>query len=172
MNVPESSPAPVPPQRSRLPTLGRRGGGWVALQVVIFAVAALAGRFGTPWPLVATPWLWVAGTVAFLAGGWLLVAGGAGLGRQLTPFPRPLPDGELREDGVYALVRHPIYGGVLLSLLAWALVSSPLALAPWTLGAFFFDAKRRREEAWLLAQYPHYALYTERVRRAFVPFLW
>ena len=172
MDVTEGSPAPLPPKRSRLPTLGRRGGGWVAIQVVIFAVAGMAGWLGMPWPAAAIPWLRGAGTLAFLAGGGLLVAGGAGLGRQLTPFPLPVLDGELKEDGIYGLVRHPIYGGVLLGLLAWALVSSPLALAPWALGALFFDAKRRREEAWLLARHPQYARYAERVPRAFVPFIW
>jgi protein-S-isoprenylcysteine O-methyltransferase Ste14 len=69
-------------------------------------------------------------------------------------------------------VRHPIYGGVLLLLLAWALFSSPLALAPLILAAPFFDAKRRREEIWLLAQYPDYAEYRKRVRKAFIPFVW
>ena len=156
----------------RLPELGRRGGGWVALQVVIFAVAAAAGFLGVDWPAAARPWLWAAGALAFLTGIGLLLGGGAGLGRQLTVFPRPIATGELRQDGLYALVRHPIYGGVLSSLLAWALVSSPLALLPFAVAAAFFDAKRRREEAWLLEKFPGYAEYRERVRRQFIPFIW
>ena len=160
------------PGQSRLPALGRRGGGWVALQVVIFAVAAAAGLLGMGWPAAARPWLWAGGSVAVVAGVGLLLSGGAGLGKQLTPFPRPIPTGELRHDGIYGFVRHPIYGGVLRGMLGWALVSSPLALLPFALGAAFFDAKRRREEAWLLAQYPGYAAYKERVRRRFVPYLW
>jgi protein-S-isoprenylcysteine O-methyltransferase Ste14 len=157
---------------NRLPDLGRRGGGWVALQAVIFAVAALVGWLGMRWPAPARPWLWVAGIVALVSGVGLLLAGGAGLGKQLTPFPRPVETGVLRQDGVYGFVRHPIYGGVLVLLLGWALVSSPLALIPFLLAAGFFDAKRRREEMWLVAKYPDYAAYSERVPRRFVPFLW
>lgn len=170
------SDAPIPDPgttgQSRLPSLGRRGGGWVGLQVVVFAVVALTGWLGPDWPPAATPWLWAVAGVTLVTGVGLLLAGGAGLGRQLTPFPRPVPDGVLRQDGIYGHARHPIYGGVLLSMLAWALATSPLALAPWALGAVFFDTKRRREEAWLLATYPEYAGYRQRVRRAFVPFVW
>lgn len=156
----------------RLPALGNRGGGWVALQGVIFVVAAIVGWLGMRWPSPARPWLWVAGVVALVAGVGLLLAGGAGLGRQLTPFPRPVEAGVLRDDGIYGFARHPIYGGVLVLLLGWALVSSPLALAPFLLAAGFFDAKRRREEVWLLEKYPDYAAYSERVTRRFVPFVW
>jgi protein-S-isoprenylcysteine O-methyltransferase Ste14 len=154
-----------------LPALGRRGGGWVALQVVIFVVAAAAGWLGPRWTPPAGPWLWAVGAVLLVAGVALLLAGGAGLGRQLTPFPRPVDTGTLREDGVYGLVRHPIYGGVLLLLLGWALGSSPVALIPFALAVGFFEAKRRREEIWLQARYDGYAAYRERVTRRFVPFL-
>lgn len=157
---------------SRLPALGRRGGGWVALQVVIFALAATVGWLGMPWPSTARPWLWGVGGVVLCAGIVLLLVGGAGLGTQLTPFPRPVDTGALREDGIYGHVRHPIYGGVLLLILGWSLISSPLALVPFALAAGFFDAKRRREEVWLLARYPDYAPYRERVPRRFVPFVW
>ncbi len=166
-------PAPTRPRRSsRLPALGNRGGGWVALQVVLFAAAGAAGLLGGGWPEPARPWLWVAGGALGLGGVALALLGGAGLGSQLTPFPRPVATGELRQDGVYGLVRHPIYGGVLLILLGWSLVSSPLALVPFGLAVAFFEAKRRREEAWLLEQHPGYAAYCARVPRRFLPYLW
>lgn len=158
--------------RSRLPSLGRRGEGWVALQVAFLAAAVVAGVLGTNWPPAASPWLAAAGVLAAVGGAALLVGGGAGLGRQLTPFPKPVADGALRQHGVYRFVRHPMYGGALLVMLGWALVSSPLALLPLGLAAAFLDAKRRREEAWLLEQHPGYAAYRERVRHCFVPFVW
>jgi len=167
---PQAAGPQQPP--SRLPALGRRGGGWVALQVLVFALAAGLGWFGMRWPVPAAPWLWAGAGVAFVGGSLLLLAGGAGLGGQLTPFPRPVDTGELREGGIYGHVRHPIYGGVLLLLLAWALASSPTALVACVLAAGFFDAKRRREEAWLLARYPGYPAYRGRVTRSFIPFVW
>lgn len=157
---------------SRLPALGRRGEGWVALQVALVAAAVGAGIVGPHWPPAASAGLAAAGVLAALGGAVLLVGGGAGLGRQLTPFPKPVAEGDLRQRGVYRLVRHPMYGGALLAVLGWALLSSPLALVPLGAAGAFLEAKRRREEAWLLEQHPDYAEYQRRVRRRFIPFVW
>jgi len=81
-------------------------------------------------------------------------------------------DGALRQDGIYGLVRHPMYGGALLLLLGWALLSSPLALLPLALVAVFLDAKRRREAVWLVEQHPDYAQYRLQVPRLFIPWVW
>ena len=89
----------------------------------------------------------------------------------MSCLPRPMADGALRQSGVYRFVRHPMYGGALLIMLAWALISSPLALLPLGLAAASLDAKRRREEAWLLERYPSYAEYRRFVRRRLVPFI-
>jgi protein-S-isoprenylcysteine O-methyltransferase Ste14 len=157
---------------SHLPALGRKGGGWVAIQGALLVAAVAAGLAGMAWPHAASPWLAAAGILSALAGAGLMVGGGAGLGKQLTPFPRPIDDGTLRRDGVYGLVRHPMYGGALLLVLGWALLSSPLALVPLALAAAFLDAKRRREEAWLEAKHPDYADYRRGVSRQFIPFVW
>jgi protein-S-isoprenylcysteine O-methyltransferase Ste14 len=157
---------------SRLPALGRRGGGWVAIQGALLVAAIGAGLAGPAWPASAGPWLVAAGAAVVLAGVALLIAGGAGLGPQLTPFPRPVDGGELRRDGVYGLVRHPMYGGALLAMLGWALLSSPWALVPLAAAALFLDAKRRREEAWLDKSLAGYEDYRRQVRRRFIPFVW
>ena len=156
----------------RLPQLGRRGEGWVALQIVLLAVIVAAGVLGPAWPSSVRTWLAVAAGLVALAGLYLFLGGAAGLGRQLTPFPKPVEHGGIKRGGVYGLVRHPIYGGVLLMALAWSLVSSPLALVPWAIAGLFLDAKRRREEAWLVEKHPEYQEYKSGVRASFVPFVW
>lgn len=156
----------------RLPALGRRGGGWVSLQVAFFVAAVLTGVLGMPWPATVRPWLAVLGGAVALAGVGLLLLGGAGLGRQLTPFPRPVADGALRRNGAYGLVRHPMYGGVMVAILGWTLLSSPLVLAPLVLAAGFLDAKSRREETWLAELHPGYATYRLQVPRRFLPWIW
>ncbi len=158
--------------RERLPQLGRRGEGWVALQLVLVAVIAAAGALGPRWSTTAHDVRIVAAVAVGLGGLYLFGAAAAGLGRQLTPFPRPVAGGSVKHSGVYGLVRHPMYGGVLLLALAWALLSSPLALVPWALAALFLDAKRRREEAWLVEANPEYEEYRARVRSRFVPLVW
>ena len=156
----------------RLPRLGRRGEGWVALQVALVAIIVATGVLGPRWAAPLHDVRTAAAVVVALGGLYLFGGAAAGLGRQLTPFPKPVEGGSVKRSGAYGLVRHPMYGGVLLLALAWALLSSPLALVPWAVAALFLDAKRRREEAWLLDAYPDYAEYRARVRSRLVPLVW
>jgi protein-S-isoprenylcysteine O-methyltransferase Ste14 len=155
-----------------LPQLGRRGEGWVALQLVFLVAIAAAGIRGSRWRSTAGRARMVAGAASTVGGLYLFGGAAARLGRQITPFPKPVEEGSVKRSGAYGLVRHPMYGGVLLLALAWSLASSPLALAPWTAAAVFLDAKRRREEAWLVEAHPDYEEYQASVRNSFVPFVW
>ncbi len=152
-----------------------RGGGWVAAQFALLAAIALVPprTGGLPaWPdAIADPGR-VAGLALGGAGGLLAALAAAGLGRNLTPFPRPIADGELVEHGLYGLVRHPIYTGILLASLGFALfrASTPALLLTLAL-ALLFDRKASHEEAWLLAQYSGYAAYRQRVRKL-IPWLY
>jgi protein-S-isoprenylcysteine O-methyltransferase Ste14 len=155
-----------------LPQLGRRGEGWVALQMALLIVIAAAGIRGSSWPSSARGVRMGAAGVSALGGLYLFASAATRLGKQITPFPKPVEEGSVKRNGAYGLVRHPMYGGVLLLALAWSLASSPLALAPWTVAAVFLDAKRRREEAWLVEAHPEYEQYRASVRDSFVPFVW
>lgn len=159
-------------KRTRLPSLGPRGEGWVALQGLLFIAFALAAAFGPGWPAGARGALLVIGIVVAIFGAVQVAAAFLGLGKSLTALPHPKPDAELRTDGVYGMVRHPIYGGVLLGLVGVALATSPAALVPTLLLALLFEGKRRVEEAWLEERFEGYAEYERRVRRAFIPGLW
>ena len=142
------------------------------LQLTFVVLVVVTGILGPAWPRAWRVWLEIVAAPLALAGLLLLFGGGLGLGHQLTPFPKPVAEGELKQDGVYGLVRHPMYGGVLLLAFAWSLVSSPLALVPWIVAVGFVDAKGRREETWLLELHPGYEEYRTRVRRRFFPFIW
>ena len=166
------APAEQSAPRSRLPSLGNRGGGWVGLQVIFLGAAVAAGVFGAPWPEATRVGLGVPGAVALLAGTGLLLGGGAGLGQQLTPFPRPVTDGALRQDGVYRLVRHPMYGGALVLVLGWALLSSPLVLLALGLTAALMFAKSRREEGVAGRAVSRVRGVPAQVPHRFLPWLW
>jgi protein-S-isoprenylcysteine O-methyltransferase Ste14 len=155
-----------------LPQLGPRGEGWVALQVVLIVLAGVAGLFGPRWPGAWDRATWALVALCVAGAAVLLVGGFFRLGAQVSPFPKPVAGGELKEGGVYGLVRHPIYGGVLLLSLGYAFAASPLALVPTALLAILFEGKRRREEAWLAERHPAYEDYRRRVRRSFIPYLW
>lgn len=140
-------------------------------QAVLFLVIALVGIAAPGWPAGVRPALAIVGGVVAFAGVVLAAAGMRHLGPSLTPFPAPIEGGELREGGVYALARHPIYGGVMLAALGWSLLTSPWALLPTVLLAALFEGKRRREEGWLAEHYSGYASYRRAVPRRFIPFV-
>jgi protein-S-isoprenylcysteine O-methyltransferase Ste14 len=157
---------------SRVPELGPRGEGWVALQILLFAAVVGCGFLGVYWPHSLESFLGVLGLVAGVAGLVVLLLGALSLGRSFTPLPRPHARAEFRQGGPFKLVRHPIYGGVILIALGWSLAEAPLALIPTALLAGLFDLKSRREETWLTERYPEYAAYRARTPNRFVPWLY
>ena len=150
----------------KLPDLGRRGEGWVVLQVVLLVAILGAGFLGPVWAGPARVVGAIIGTASIIVGLGLVTAGILALRRQLTAYPRPVQGGRLIEDGVFGLARHPMYGGGVLVALGWGLaMASPLALAGAFVLGVFFDLKSRREEAWLAEQFAGYAAYRRRTRR-------
>jgi protein-S-isoprenylcysteine O-methyltransferase Ste14 len=156
----------------RVPELGSRGEGWVLLQTLLFFVIGGCGFIGVYWPSPAESYLVVLGILLVVVGLAVIVVGALTLGRSFTQLPRPRSSGRLHQHGIYRLVRHPIYGGVMLLALGWAFADAPLALVPIALLALVFDLKSRREEAWLRERYPEYAAYAERTRSRFIPFVY
>jgi protein-S-isoprenylcysteine O-methyltransferase Ste14 len=158
--------------RPPLPSLGPRGEGWVAIQIALFGAILAIGLFGSRWPEQAQIPRLVAAVFLATLGAWLLGAGVGSLGRSITPLPRPPAQADLQQQGVYARVRHPIYGGVMLLALAWSLLSSPWALLPTIALAALLLMKSHLEEHWLRERYPEYPEYARRVRHRFLPYVW
>jgi protein-S-isoprenylcysteine O-methyltransferase Ste14 len=158
---------------TRLPSLGRRGEGWVAGQLVlmagVFASPLLGGGWSGPWAIAGPAVGWTLSALGLL----LLGAGAVRLGSSLTPYPAPRSDGGLRVDGPYRLCRHPIYGGGILIALGWAIAfATPAGLALTAVLAVFLDLKATREEAWLTERVEGYEAYRERTRHRLLPFVW
>lgn len=157
----------------RLPDLGPRGEGWVAIQFALFALIGLAGMLGPDW---GDPWRTlgrIAGAVLLAAGLLLVVLGLVHLRpANLAAVPHPRPGGWLVETGVYGIVRHPVYTGLIAAAIGWSLLTASTPALVLTIAlSLFFDLKARREERWLAAAYPAYADYRRRVRRL-VPFVY
>jgi protein-S-isoprenylcysteine O-methyltransferase Ste14 len=88
------------------------------------------------------------------------------LGNSLTPLPHPRDDSQLVQTGVYSIVRHPIYSGLIIGGLAWSVYQLSLTHFVGTIVlCLFFDAKARREESWLTERYPDYSEYCQRVKK-------
>jgi protein-S-isoprenylcysteine O-methyltransferase Ste14 len=146
---------------------GARGGWWVVAQFPLLLLAYLIpGWTGHAITASLAPLPAYAGQALLVAGALLTFTGVVSLGRWLTPFPKPLPESQLRTGGAYALVRHPLYGGILLMAFGWSLYSNSLAgLAFDAMLMVFFDRKAAREEIWLAEKFPGYAAYRSRVKK-------
>ena len=160
---------------SRLPSLGRRGEGWVVAQFVLFLAIGALGIFdlqrhgwANPWGLPAI----ASGLAQMVAGAYISARGVSDLRPSLSPFPRPLDGVPLIDTGAYRLIRHPIYAGLVLAALGWGVATGSLS-AILGAGSLFllFEGKSRREEAWLVSAHPGYAAYKRRTRR-FIPWIY
>jgi protein-S-isoprenylcysteine O-methyltransferase Ste14 len=140
------------------------------LQSLAFGAIVACGFLGVGWPEGAESPMRIAGVAVEAAGLALCILGVQALGSAFTPFPLPRGGG-LRRRGIYRLVRHPIYGGVIILALGWSLRRSPLVLVPTALLAVVFELKSRREEVWLEERYPEYAAYRAATPRRFIPWV-
>jgi len=136
--------------------------------VLIVLVVAAAWSLGPDWtgPL---RFLGIAFGITLITGGLLFIVRGVlDLGGAFTPVPRPRDDAELVESGVYGVVRHPIYGGLILAAFGGAIVqASVVAVALALTLAVVLWVKSRLEESWLEARYEGYEAYRNRTPRFF-----
>jgi protein-S-isoprenylcysteine O-methyltransferase Ste14 len=155
-----------------IPRLGARGGGWVAIQVVLMLTVVGVGLLAPGWPDGARWPLKVVAILLVAVGALVLVTAGRALGTGLTPYPRPPSGGELVETGPYAVVRHPIYSGGILIAAGISFALSPWALVATAVLAAFWAFKASLEERLLRERYPEYAAYCERTRHRLVPYVY
>ena len=136
----------------------------------------MAGQFALMLGVAMTGYLWrhqwASTSTQRLAWGLFACAaalglsGASALGRNLTPFPKPRPDGVLIRRGVYGVVRHPLYAAVLLTAWGWALQwSSGPALGLSLVLGLFLKAKADHEERLLVERFPDYIKYAREVRQ-------
>jgi protein-S-isoprenylcysteine O-methyltransferase Ste14 len=165
----------MPAIRGNNPMMGEklafreRGGWWVVAQAALLVVAiglplwAKPAIIGGPLhPVRLTGWALVAfGLILAVSAMWKL-------GPLMTPYPRPLKEGEFCTRGPYAWVRHPIYTGIVLAVLGWSVQWESGAGVLYSVVVFLFlDRKASYEESFLLQRYPAYADYRKRTRKFF-----
>lgn len=158
-----------------------RGGGWLRSPIFYLAASALffglayLGWIPLPWTVSpsARAWLLVLGSLLYFPGLILVLWGRLALGKNYfvsTVLGAQLfADHQLITSGPYAMVRHPMYVGLMLA--AWG---SLLIYATWTTVYFAVFApallmRARREEVALSAEFgAQWQDYCKRVP-AFIP---
>jgi protein-S-isoprenylcysteine O-methyltransferase Ste14 len=146
------------------------------LYVVVQAILLIAMFFG-PRDLFGSPVeinqpLWFLGQLLFYLGVAIAIWAAILLGPNLTPLPKPKANGELIQTGLYRLVRHPIYFGVILVCFGWAAIEQTIySLVLAFILLIFFDLKSRREESWLIEKFPEYRTYQQKTKKL-IPYLY
>ncbi len=148
--------------------MAERTVGWLFVLVqAVLLVAIVATPGGDLWARPA--WLVALAGVGIVAGIVIAAVAALGLGASLTPSPVPSAAGELQTTGLYAMVRHPVYAGVILALIGAATRSgSAVTVALVVATIVFFALKSRWEERRLIDRYPAYPAYAAQTPR-FVP---
>jgi protein-S-isoprenylcysteine O-methyltransferase Ste14 len=139
--------------------------GQVGLLGVIAGALWLTGAGWGTWSIAAGLLLGAAGAVL---AAWGLLA----LGENLSPYPEPKQGVTLVDRGPFRLVRHPVYGGIVIGAIgaglfagSWPALTAAGALTMLLLG------KSRFEEQQLVERLSGYAAYRDRVRRVMIPWV-
>jgi len=132
------------------------------LVFIQFALIILLALF--PDSAKVDPRLSIVGTVLLAIGLAALIAGFMALGKSLTANPVPNQDGVLVTKGIYRIVRHPIYVGLLGITLGLVISSGVWAqIIVWLALAALLVYKMLWEEVLLTAKYKGYAEYMTKV---------
>ena len=116
--------------------------------------------------------LWLAGQILFYLGIVIAIWAAILLGPNLTPLPKPKPSGQLIQTGLYKLVRHPIYFGVILVSFGWAGIEQTIyTLVLAFIVLIFFDLKSRQEERWLTQKFSEYDVYKQNTKKL-IPYIY
>jgi protein-S-isoprenylcysteine O-methyltransferase Ste14 len=140
-----------------------RGNLYVAIQFAFLALLIFtpSGALWRTGGLVG-----VAVVVLEVVGIAVLLVSFINLGKSLTAHPMPLATGTLKTTGLYAVVRHPIYLGLLMVAAGVTVHGASI----WHLVGFvglsvLLHIKAGFEERLLRAAYPEYEVYARRVGR-------
>lgn len=140
----------------------------VVIQFVLL-IGIVALPHGEMWPVPE-----ILGNVAVLVlmlGLAITLFGIVSLGSSLTATPVPKDTTVLRTTGMYAIVRHPIYLGLVLIGMGLTLpAGSVLTVVACALLIALLSYKARFEERMLIDKFPQYQDYATRVGRIF-PFV-
>jgi protein-S-isoprenylcysteine O-methyltransferase Ste14 len=151
-------------------------GGWLT---GAFIVVGLGAMFFFPfadrraWFVIEDDeWRYV-GLVLFLAGSTIRLTGAHALGRQFSGLVTIQDHHQLMQTGIYGVVRHPMYLGLLVEMPGFALIfRSRLAILYFILCLLLISLRIQQEEALLRRHFgDDYEAYCRRTRRL-IPFVY
>ena len=140
---------------------------FVTLQLILFVCYAITPNFLS---INFPSFLKSVSIIIVVVGLLILILGLIQLQRNLTPFPSPKQNAELVTNGVYQVMRHPIYTGIFMAAIGYAIYgahSTRFLISILLLVLFYF--KSVYEEKLLNKKFSAYQQYQLKTAR-FFPF--
>ena len=138
----------------------------VGFQVVLFFLYIFDLQI---WNVVIPEWLRQTGLILAIFGVLLFLIAMLQLNKNLSPFPSPKSGSELVRSGLYKFIRHPIYTGILIAFIGFALFSESIYKIMITFGLYLlFLLKTEYEEHRLQEKFSEYDRY-KKVTGRFLP---
>ena len=152
---------------------GSNGEIYVLIQFILLFLVVFVSPSILP---TSSNWIlgvWVSvGALLVVSGLVFLLFGMIHLGRNLRAMPKPKESAELVTNGIYRLVRHPIYAGLLCCSFGLAFYRANEMTLLWSLLLLvLLHFKVNKEEEWLQDKFPTYEVYSKKVAR-FFPFIY
>ena len=141
--------------------VGKRGEELFAIQAVLVTFVI----FGVPTFL--SFFIKLVGVVATSGGFYFISRGVWDLRQNLTPFVAPIDGNQLVTNGIYGVVRHPLYTGLISLCVGVSIFSDSMEKAVLSaVLAYFLDKKADKEEEMLNIMHPiTYYAYTQTTKK-------
>jgi protein-S-isoprenylcysteine O-methyltransferase Ste14 len=145
---------------------GERGEVYFFAQALLVGCILLGGV-----PIVGEALSLFSGPISILAGMGVVTCAVWDLGGDsLSPFPATTSSSTLKTTGIYQELRHPMYAGLLLIMLGFAIATDSATRLVLTIGlGYLIEIKSTKEEEFLLESFPEYSDYQEQVPEKFFP---
>mmetsp|Transcript_26529 Transcript_26529/g.63162 ORF Transcript_26529/g.63162 Transcript_26529/m.63162 type:complete len:260 (-) Transcript_26529:2117-2896(-) len=146
---------------------GSRGEVYFVAQAAMLFLIAIGGV-----PILDQPLRALGGPGLMLVG---LAIGGLALidlgSDSLSPFPDPAVDGDLKTQGIYSKIRHPMYSALILACTGFSIwTNSADRLILTAILIYLLEVKSSKEEDFLVGKYGiNYTEYMEKVPGKFLP---
>ena len=139
----------------------------VSIQFVLFLIFTIDFN----WSLRFFHGFKIMGLLMSMAGIIIIVLALLQLNRNISPFPTPKNNAVLLQNGLFKLVRHPIYCGIILLFIGYSLYQNSIfKLIISLLLMILFYYKTQYEEQQLLRKFPEYESYKSNTGKFFPKF--
>jgi len=113
----------------------------------------------------ASPFSYFLGILIIIISFIILLVSIKDLGRNLSPFPRPINNSKLVTTGIYRFTRHPMYYSLIFISIGVFIIKLAIYYLFLTIGlALIIKSKIALEEKYLIDKFNNYLLYKNEVK--------